>query len=127
MPPPNPSRPRPHSRSGSIAAWRMPGGRRIPNTVFDVLAYRLEHEYGAKVSMDRMPFAFARWVSAIDPNTKLDTKVLEARRVPLGVTDVDGHVVALLRDQWELLRIKRDNDGWLFAETAPLGPAVATA
>jgi peptide chain release factor 3 len=89
---------------------------------FDVLAYRLEHEYGAKVSMERLPYAFARWVRADDEAVKLDTKMLEAKRVPLAVTDVDGHVVALLRDQWELLRIQRDNEAWKFLETAPMGP-----
>jgi hypothetical protein len=54
--------------------------------------------------------------------TKVSPGALEARRVPLGVTDVDDHAVALLRDQWELLRIKRDNEAWTFLETAPMGP-----
>jgi peptide chain release factor 3 len=117
------------AEEGTLQLFFQPGREKDPilgvvgQLQFDVLSYRLEHEYGAKVSMDRLPFAFARWVRANDASVKLDTKALEARRVPLGVTDVDGHVVGLLRDQWELLRIQRDNDGWTFLETAPMGPA----
>ena len=42
------------------------------------------------------------------------------------MTDIDGKPVALLRDQWELLRLQRDNEQWKFLETAPIGPAVST-
>jgi peptide chain release factor 3 len=88
---------------------------------FEVLAYRLEHEYGAKVALDRLPYAFARWVSGAQSPDEL-----EARRIPLAVTDIDGKPVALLRDEWELGRIQRDNTQWKFLETAPIG-AVSVA
>ena len=82
---------------------------------FDVLAYRLEHEYGAEVRLDRLGFSFARWVlEAETPDA------LKAARVPLAVTDVDGLPVALVRDQWELGRLQRDNEKWEFRETAPI-------
>ena len=45
---------------------------------------------------------------------------LKAARVPLAVTDVDGLPVALVRDQWELGRLQRDNEKWEFRETAPI-------
>ena len=82
---------------------------------FDVLAYRLEHEYGARVAMDRLGYSFARWVLEAE-----SPKELKAARVPLAVTDVDGQPVALLRDRWELGRMERDNPNWTFRETAPI-------
>ena len=82
---------------------------------FDVLAYRLEHEYGAKVALDRLGFGFARWVKGAG-----SPRELEDARIPMAVTDVDGHPVALLRDQWELNRVQRDNAKWEFLETAPI-------
>ena len=82
---------------------------------FDVLAYRLEHEYGAKVSLERLPFRMARWVDG-----PKDPDELERRRLPMGVTDQDGRIVALLRDQWELGRAQRDNEEWRFFEVAPM-------
>jgi len=120
------------AEEGTLQLFFQPGREKDPilgvvgQLQFDVLAYRLEHEYGAKVSMERLPYAFARWVRAND-GTKLEGKALEARRVPLAVADVDGHAVALLRDQWELLRIKRDNEAWTFMETAPMGPGTEAA
>jgi peptide chain release factor 3 len=111
------------AEEGTLQLFFQPGREKDPILgvvgvlQFDVLAYRLEHEYGAKVALDRMPYSFARWVEGVK-----DTKELEARRVPLAVTDIDGKPVALLRDQWELGRLQRDNEGWKFLETAPMSP-----
>ena len=116
------------AEEGTLQLFFQPGREKDPILgvvgvlQFDVLAYRLEHEYGAKVAMDRLPFAFARWVQGAN-----DTKELDAKRVPLGVTDIDGKPVGLFRDQWELLRIARDNEHWQFLETAPMAPIVPGA
>jgi peptide chain release factor 3 len=82
---------------------------------FEVLAYRLEHEYGAKVALDRLPFQYARWVKGA-----ADTAALEARRIPLAVTDIDGYPVALMQSEWDVRRLERDNENWKFLETAPM-------
>jgi peptide chain release factor 3 len=82
---------------------------------FDVLSYRLEHEYGAKIVFDALPYTYARWVEGA-----ADCEELDKRRVPLAVMDIDGQPVALFRDQWELDRIARDNPSWKFHETAPM-------
>lgn len=109
------------AEEGTLQLFFQPGREKDPvlgvvgQLQFDVLAYRLEHEYGAKVALDRLPYAFARWVRGA-----ADCSSLEARRVPLAVTDVDGHPVALLRDQWELARLVRENENWEFLETAPI-------
>ena len=43
---------------------------------------------------------------------------LTAKRIPMAVTDQDDRPVALFRDQWEMGRAERDNEGWAFYETA---------
>ena len=82
---------------------------------FDVLTFRIEHEYGAKITFDRLPYQHARWVEGADTCDDL-----LARYIPMAVTDVDGAPVALFRDQWELDRAVRDNPSWTFHETAPI-------
>jgi peptide chain release factor 3 len=89
---------------------------------FEVLAYRLEHEYGAKVALDRLPFGYARWVEGATSCAEL-----EARRIPMAVTDIDGHPVALLQSEWDVRRLERDNESWKFLETAPIGSGFAKA
>ena len=115
------------AEEGTVQLFFEPGREKDPilgvvgQLQFEVLAYRLEHEYGAKVALDRLGYGFARWVrEAKDP------KELSAKRVPLAVTDIDGLPVALLRDKWELERLARENGEWTFAETAPI-TAAATA
>ena len=109
------------AEEGTLQLFFQPGREKDPilgvvgQLQFEVLAYRLEHEYGAKVQLERLGFNFARWVQGAK-----DTKELEARRIPMAVTDIDGHPVALLRDQWELGRMQRDNEAWKFLETAPM-------
>ena len=82
---------------------------------FDVLMFRLEHEYGAKVSFDPLPYQHARWVEG-----SAGPEELSARRIPMAVLDQDGRTVALFRDEWELGRAERDNETWSFHETAPI-------
>ncbi len=109
------------SEEGTVQLFFQPGREKDPilgvvgQLQFDVLAYRLEHEYGAKVALDRLPFGFARWVEGAR-----DCAELEARRIPLAVTDLDGHPVALVQTEWDVRRLERDNDAWRFHETAPL-------
>jgi peptide chain release factor 3 len=115
------------SEEGTVQLFFQPGREKDPicgvvgRLQFEVLTFRLQEEYGAKVALDRLGFGFARWVKgAASP------KELEEARIPMAVTDVDGHPVALLRDQWELNRIQRDNEKWTFLETAPIGPVAIT-
>jgi peptide chain release factor 3 len=109
------------AEEGTVQLFFQPGREKDPicgvvgQLQFDVLTYRIEHEYGAKVALDRLGFAFARWVEG-----PTGTKELEAARIPLAVVDEDGRPVALLRDRWEVARVARDNPSWVFHETAPI-------
>ena len=81
---------------------------------FDVLSFRLEHEYGAKVKLEPLGYSYARWVQGVESISEL-----EATRLPSPVIDSDGLPVVLLRDDWELKHVMSNNTQWEFSETAP--------
>jgi peptide chain release factor 3 len=109
------------AEEGTLQLFLEPGREKDPilgvvgELQFDVLKYRLEHEYGAKVEMERLDFSHARWVDG--PKTPDD---IRKARISLGVWDVDHRPVALLRDDWELRRAQQDNPSWAFNATAPI-------
>ena len=109
------------SEEGTVQLFSEPGREKDPicgvvgRLQFDVLMFRMEHEYGAKVSFDLLPYAYVRWVEGVGGCDELI-----AKRIPMAVTDLDGKAVALFRDQWELERAVRDNENWEFHETAPI-------
>jgi peptide chain release factor 3 len=91
------------AEEGTMQLFLEPGREKDPilgvvgELQFEVLKYRLEHEYGAKVEMERLGFSHARWVTG--PATPEE---LRKARISLAVWDVDRRPVALLRDDWEL-------------------------
>lgn len=109
------------AEEGTVQLFTQPGREKDPlcgvvgQLQFEVLTYRLEHEYGAKIQFDRLPYERARWVEG--PSSPEE---LEMARIPLAVHDQDGGLVALFRDDWEVERAIRDNPDWTFHETAPI-------
>ena len=71
----------------------------------DVLATRMEAEYGLKLGFEASPWEIARWVAADEPAEL--KRVLEALR-PSAAEDVDGAPVLLIRNAWELGRFQQD-------------------
>ncbi|MCB9708676.1 MAG: peptide chain release factor 3 [Myxococcales bacterium] len=80
---------------------------------FDVLAYRLQHEYGAKARLEPMAYRYARWVDGVSSLGELETK-----RVGMPLWDQDHQPVLLLKDEWELNHVTQNNPQWTFRETA---------
>jgi peptide chain release factor 3 len=109
------------SEEGTIQLFIEPGREKDPilgvvgELQFDVLKFRLEHEYGAKVELERLGYSHARWVDG--PTSPQE--ILKAR-IAAGVVDQDNRPVALLRDDWELRRAQSDNPTWKFNATAPI-------
>ena len=109
------------AEEGTIQLFTEPGREKDPilgvvgELQFDVLKFRIENEYGAKVELERLGYSHARWVEG--PSTPQE--IMKAR-ISLGVSDVDGRPVALLRDDWELRRAQQDNPSWKFSQTAPI-------
>ena len=72
---------------------------------FDVLASRIELEYGLPVRFEASQFTSARWVSG--PKEKVDA-FMAANKGHIA-EDHDGDTVYLTRLQWDIDRIERDH------------------
>lgn len=85
------------------------GKRRIVGTVgdlqFDVIQYRLLHEYGASCRFSSLNFNKACWITSHDAK-KLE-KFCDYRSAKLGA-DKYGNVVFFSESDWELQRIRTD-------------------
>jgi len=88
---------------------KLDNNRKIIGTVgalqFEVIQYRLEHEYGAKCNYEGLPMHKACWVREANPEA-LDE--LKARRKSNLATDKDGKLVYLAESAWTL-KMARDN------------------
>jgi peptide chain release factor 3 len=72
---------------------------------FDVLASRIETEYGLPVRFEGTQFNSARWVKGL----KDDVEAFVARNKGHIAHDNDGDVVFLTRLQWDIDRVARDH------------------
>lgn len=85
------------------------GNRKIVGTVgelqFDVIKYRLEHEYGAKCEWQPKRFYKACWITTDEP-----VKLAEFKRIKIGnmVTDKDKNAVFLAESPFILERAQAD-------------------
>src|SRR4051812_3018968 len=82
---------------------------------FEVLQYRLEHEYGAKIALDKLPFSHARWV--VGPHFEAKAFDWEGNRQT--VQDRDGLPLVLFRDDWALDHAKEKHPELKFLNEAP--------
>ena len=74
---------------------------------FDVLASRLETEYGVETSMTTLPYKLARWVDRDVDDVARMTLPTRARVA----TDRNGHAVVLFTSDWELDYAQKENAG----------------
>ena len=109
------------AEEGTVQLFSEPGREKDPicgvvgQLQFEVLTFRVQNEYGAKIAFDRLPYQYARWIEE-----ETTTEEMLDRRIPMAVLDQDDLPVALFRDEWEVQRAIRDNDDWTFLETAPI-------
>jgi peptide chain release factor 3 len=84
-------------------------GRRIIGTVgalqFEVIQYRLEHEYGAKVTYEPVNLYKACWISAEQPKQIQEFKNKRKRDM---AKDKDGKSVFLAESAWSLKTIQEN-------------------
>ena len=71
---------------------------------FEVLASRIELEYGLPVKFEPSQFTSARWISG----QKNDVDVFKNSNKQHMATDHDGDSVYLTRLQWDIDRVERD-------------------
>ncbi len=81
----------------------------------EVLSYRLEHEYGAEVLLDRLPYTVARWVEGAG----FDPSDFEHETDAMVVIDKDDNAVALFKNEWNLNYAAGRHPDWKWMGTAP--------
>ncbi len=69
---------------------------------FEVATYRLEHEFGVKVTLDRLEYSLARRTTAEAPSALAGVRGVEV------LTRTDGLMLALFVDQWRLGTVARE-------------------
>jgi peptide chain release factor 3 len=73
---------------------------------FDVMAFRLEHEYRAPCKFEPMGFRFPKWVTG-DPKAIDRAGAVHGR---LLLYDAKDAPVLLFSDQWALRRLQQEVD-----------------
>jgi peptide subunit release factor RF-3 len=92
-------------RGVDLAMGPTPGGRAV-GTGLDVLAERLQAEYGLRVTFETSRFEFARWIAAKCPAER--DRFIHAH--PASVArDLDGAAVFLAASAFDL---KYEQDKW---------------
>jgi peptide chain release factor 3 len=82
---------------------------------FDVMRFRLEHEYGAACRLEPITYGHPRWISG--PEAAIERASRQAGR--LRVFDIHGCPVLLFESEFALRWALEHNDGLTFAEIAP--------
>jgi len=95
------------------------GNRKIVGTVgelqFDVIQYRLEHEYNAKCRFNRMDVHKACWITAESPKAIEDFCRYRGERI---MTDKDGNFVYMAETAWIIKSLQEDFPGIRFHYTS---------
>jgi len=63
---------------------------------FEVLEYRLKHEYGADIKMDRMPYRYVRWIE----NENIDIDSLNLTSDTKKVKDLKDRNLLIFQNDW---------------------------
>jgi peptide chain release factor 3 len=84
---------------------------------FEVIQYRLLHEYGASVLFNSLPFYKACWITSSDPR-KLDD-FSRFKQANIG-QDKDGHRVYLAQSEWYLNTERQNNPEIAFHFTSEI-------
>jgi len=115
------------AQEGTIQLYRPPEGREgdailgaVGRLQLEVVKYRLENEYDAKVRLETMNTEFCRWVTHENGLQLENEQLLEFDRLRVGIPTVDvrGRGVILFQGEWQLNSAKREFPKYQYAETA---------
>ncbi|MCA1825649.1 MAG: peptide chain release factor 3 [Myxococcales bacterium] len=113
------------SQEGAIQIFHQRGGGMrdpilgaVGALQFEVLQYRLEHEYGAQLVLERLPYQVARWVTGADFNPDRFEQEVDAQCVE----DRDANPIALFKSEWNLNYAMGRHPAWMWSPTAPVVP-----
>jgi peptide chain release factor 3 len=98
---------------------QQPGNRKIIGTVgelqYEVIKYRLEHEYGAKCNFSPLAFKKAYWVTT-DDKKQMDDFLL--RKVNAIATDKENTIVFFAESEWNLKITQESYPNLVFHSTS---------
>ena len=102
-----------------------PGNRKIVGTVgelqFEVIQYRLEHEYGASCFFQPLNYHKALWITS---DNKAQLEMFLDKKAPYIVTDKDNNYVFLAESAWLLKLAIQDYPEIVFHTTSEFKTAV---
>lgn len=88
---------------------QQPGNRKIIGTVgelqYEVIKFRLEHEYGAKCTFSHLPFVKACWITT---DNKKELDVFLTRKAGAVAYDKENNLVFFAESEW-MLKLAREN------------------
>jgi peptide chain release factor 3 len=88
---------------------QQPGNKKIIGTVgelqYEVIRFRLEHEYGAKCTFSHLPYAKACWITT---DNKKDLELFLARKGSAIAYDKENNPVFFAESEW-MLKLAREN------------------
>lgn len=100
---------------------QQPGNKKIIGTVgelqFDVIKYRLEHEYGASCDFRTLPYVQARWITS-DDKKAMDELLI--RKAGVIAYDKENTPVFFAENEWMLKITKEAHPGVRFHKTSEL-------
>jgi peptide chain release factor 3 len=82
---------------------------------FDVMQYRLEHEYGAPIRFERIPYRHPRWVTG--PEREIER--VASGRGRMRIYDAKGKPLILFDDEWNLRWALQNETALTFYDVAP--------
>ena len=80
---------------------------------FEVLEYRLKHEYGVDLEINNLPYTVARWIQTNGHDYK-DLKNIDSAMI---VKDHKQRVVLLIANEWQTNWIVERNPDFIFCTT----------
>ena len=98
---------------------QQPGNRKIVGTVgelqYEVIKFRLEHEYGAKCNFSPLPYTIARWVTT---DNKKELEEFLIRKAWAVAYDKDNNPVFFAENEWMLKVIRETFPSLTFHKTS---------
>ncbi len=107
------------AQEGAIQIFQEPGKGMeevivgvVGTLQFDVLQYRLNHEYNIEIRMEMLPYEHIRWIEnkELDPHTLTltsDTKIVQ---------DFKGNYLLLFANEWNIDWAYQHNEGLVLSE-----------
>ena len=79
---------------------------------FDVLNYRLQHEYNVEIRLEKLPYEYIRWIE----NTEIDLENLRGTSDMKKIKDLKGRPLLLFINSWSVGMTLERNEGLVLSE-----------